>query len=227
MAELPVRVVAAIARHPRYHPDVIETTSDLIAALGGVETFLLIGEDARWTHVCAEVPGSFRPTGWVERRTLPAGDWRIGEAEGQRAEQLVERADGRPPWLASIDELPVGENEAEPGGESFGLTTLIARRAGLRRLGVNLDVVPPGRRSTRYHWHRSEEEGFLVLSGTGWLLVGDERFRVGPGDFFAKPEGPKRAHQFENDGDADLRLLSIGERREDDEIVEAEPPGQA
>ena len=44
-----------------------------------------------------------------------------------RAEQLVERADGRPPWLVSIDELPIGENEAEPGGESFGLTTLIAR----------------------------------------------------------------------------------------------------
>ena len=224
MAELPVRVVAAITRHPRHHADVIEATSDLIGALGGIETFQLIGDDGQWTQVCAEVDASFVPRGWIERRTLPAGEWRIGEAEGQRAEQLVARADGRPSWLVSLDELPVGENEAEAGGESFGLTTLIARRAGMRRLGVNLDVIPPGRRSARYHWHRREEECFLVLSGTGWLVAGKDRFRVGPGDFFGKPEGPKRAHQFENDGEVELRLLSIGERRDDDEIVESEPP---
>ena len=135
----------------------------------------------------------FAPSGWVERRVLPAGDWRVGKADGMRAEQLVERADGRPSWLVSVDELPIGENEAEPGGESFGLTTLIGRSAGLRRIGVNLDVVHPGQRSARYHWHRSEEEGFLVLGGTGWLYAGDERFRVGPGDFFAKTEGPEAA----------------------------------
>ena len=90
--------------------------------------------------------------------------------------------------------------------------------AGLRRIGVNLDVVHPGQRSAKYHWHRHEEEGFLVLAGTGWLYAGDERFRVGPGDFFAKPDGPKLAHQFVNDGEADLRILSIGEHREDDAV---------
>ena len=120
---------------------------------------------------------------------LPAGDWRVGKADGMRAEQLVERADGRPSWLVSIDELPIGENEAEPGGESFGLTTLIARVAGLRRIGVNLDVVHPGQRSCEYHWHRSEEEGFLVLAGTGWLYAGDERFRVGPGRLLRQVRG--------------------------------------
>ena len=39
-----------------------------------------------------------------------------------------------------------------------------------------------------------------MLAGTGWLYAGDERFRVGPGDFFAKGEGPKLVHQFVNDG---------------------------
>ena len=82
----------------------------------------------------------------------------------------------------------------------------------------------PGQRSAEYHWHRTEEEGFLVLAGTGWLYAGDERFRVGPGDFFAKSEGPKLAHQFVNDGEADLRILSIGEHREDDAIEYPTPP---
>jgi uncharacterized cupin superfamily protein len=63
-----------------------------------------------------------------------------------------------------------------------------------------------------------------VLAGTGWLYAGDERFRVGAGDFFAKGEGPKLAHQFVNDGEADLRILSIGEHREDDAIEYPTPP---
>jgi uncharacterized cupin superfamily protein len=220
----PVRTVAAVSRHPRRFPDPITAVGELIRVLGDVDPFLTIDREGRWIDACTDVPEDFAPTGWIERRVLAAGDWRVGKADGMRAEQLVEREDGRPSWLVSIDELPIGENEAEPGGESFGLTTLIARSAGLRRIGVNLDVVHPGQRSARFHWHRSEEEGFLVLAGTGWLYAGDERFRVGAGDFFAKPEGPKLAHQFVNDGDSELRILSIGEHREDDAVEYPTPP---
>lgn len=224
VAQRNVRTVAAVSRHPRRFPDPITAVGELIRVLGDVDPFLTIDREGRWIDACADVEPDFAPRGWIERRVLPAGDWRVGKADGMRAEQLVERADGRPAWLVSIDELPIGENEAEPGGESFGLTTLIARAAGLRRIGVNLDVVHPGQRSARYHWHRAEEEGFLVLAGTGWLYAGDERFRVGPGDFFAKSEGPKLVHQFVNDGEADLRILSIGEHRDDDAIEYPTPP---
>ena len=44
------------------------------------------------------------------------------------------------------------------------------------------------------------------------------------GDFFAKPEGPRYAHQFVNDGESDLRILSVGERRPDDVVEYAEAP---
>ncbi len=63
-----------------------------------------------------------------------------------------------------------------------------------------------------------------MLSGTGWLYAGDERYRVGPGDFFAKAEGPKLAHQFVNDGEGDLRILSIGEHRDDDAVEHPTAP---
>jgi uncharacterized cupin superfamily protein len=191
------RVVAFVERHPRYFPDAIGAVGELIRVLGDVDPFLIVGRDGHWEQACAAVDASFRPTRWIERRVLPAGEWRVGQAEGMRAEQLVSR---------------------EPGGEAFGFTTLVGRTAGMRRLGVNLDVVRPGERSCRFHWHREEEEGFLVLGGAGWLDVGDQRFRVGPGDFFAKIEGPQRPHQFVNDGEVDLRILSIGERRPDDRV---------
>src|SRR4051812_41476930 len=212
------RVVAFVERHPRYFPDAIGAVGELIRVLGDVDPFLLVGRDGRWEQACAVVDASFRPTRWIERRVLPAGEWRVGQAEGLRAEQLVSREDGRPAWLLSTEEAPTGENEDEPGGETFGFTTLIGRTAGMRRIGINLDVVRPGERSCRFHWHREEEEGFLVLGGAGWLDVGDQRFRIGPGDFFAKIEGPQRPHQFVNDGQVDLRILSIGERRADDRV---------
>ena len=94
----------------------------------------------------------------------------------------------------------------------------------MRRIGVNLDVVRPGQRSVRFHWHREEEEGFLILGGSGWLDLGGERYRVVAGDFFAKPEGPRHAHQFVNDGESDLRILSIGERRPDDVVEHPQAP---
>ncbi len=168
----PVRTVAAVSRHPRRFPDPITAVGELIRVLGDVDAFLTIDREGRWIDACTDVADDFAPSGWIERRMLPEGEWRVGKADGMRAEQLVERSDGRPAWLVSIDELPIGENEAEPGGESFGLTTLIGRSAGLRRIGVNLDVVRPGQRSAEFHWHRSEEEGFLVLAGTGLAVRG-------------------------------------------------------
>jgi uncharacterized cupin superfamily protein len=218
------RIVAFVERHPRYFPDPIAAVGELIRVLGDVDPFLLIGRQGRWEEACAVVGPDFRPTRWIARRVLPAGDWRVGQSEGLRAEQLISRDDQRPPWLISTEEAPTGENEVEPGGETLGFTTLIGRTAGMRRVGVNLDVVRPGERSVRFHWHREEEEGFLILGGTGWLYVGDQRYRVGPGDFFAKIEGPQRPHQFVNDGEHDLRILSIGERRADDRVEHAAAP---
>ena len=73
-----------------------------------------------------------------------------------------------------------------------------------------------------------EEECFLVLGGTGLLQVGTDTYPIGPGDFFAKAEGPERAHQFINNGEADLRILTIGEHRGDQVEYPPAPwePGQ-
>jgi uncharacterized cupin superfamily protein len=161
------------------------------------------------------VPADQPAARWVETRTLPAGEWAVSEIAGRSAERLITRDDHRPSWLVRAEEAPTGENEYEPGGETFGLSTRLGEHSGLRRIGVNVDLVRPGERSTKFHWHHEEEECFLVLSGSGILMVGDERYRVGPGDFFAKREGPERPHQFVNDGEHDLRILTIGEHRGD------------
>ncbi len=215
MAERSARHIAFIERHPRWWPDVEAAAEELLRATEADNSFLLVDGEGEWEAVCVEVPTTVTASRWIETKTLPAGEWAVSTIDGRPAERLRERSDRRPQWLTRAEDAPTGEGEYEPGGETFGLSSRLGEHAGLRRIGVNVDLVRPGERSTKFHWHHEEEECFLVLSGTGVLMVGEEVYRVGPGDFFAKREGPERPHQFLNDGDQDLRILTIGEHRGD------------
>ena len=205
-----------VERHPRYWPDAAAAVGELRRVLGDdVEVFLLVDVEGAWEAACGIVGSDFRAARWLQARRLPAGDYAVSQVDGFTAERLLRRDDGRPAFLVRADEAPTGEGEYEPGGETFGLSTRLGEQAGLRRIGVNVDVIRPGERSTKYHWHHEEEECFLVLSGTGLLQVAGKTYRVGPGDFFAKREGPEHPHQFINDGDKELRVLTVGEHRGD------------
>ena len=175
---------------------------------GEPEIFLLVDREGAWEAACAVVDPSFRPPAGCRCAACRPASTASRELQGFPAERLLRRADGRPGFLVSLTEAPSGEGEYEPGGETFGISTRVGDHAGLRRIGVNLDVIRPGERSTKFHWHHEEEECFLVLGGTGLLQVGSDTYPIGPGDFFAKSEGPERAHQFINNGEADLRILT-------------------
>lgn len=229
MAERTARTIALVEHHARYWPDAAAAAAEVTRVVGGEpEIFLLVDREGAWEAVCAVVDPSFRPSRWVQVRGLPAGEYGLSQLHGFTAERLLRRADARPGFLVSLTEAPSGEGEYEPGGETFGISTRVGDHAGLRRIGVNLDVIRPGERSTKFHWHHEEEECFLVLGGTGLLQVGSDTYPIGPGDFFAKSEGFERAHQFINNGEADLRILTIGEHRSDQVEYPPAPwePGQ-
>lgn len=95
--------------------------------------------------------------------------------------------------------------------DALGLTTqMLGGAAGSRRLYVNMDTVPPGSYSTKYHSHTSQEEFFLVLAGTGTLRLDGKTGPVSKGDFFAKPAGQGIAHAFYNSGTEPLVILDVG-----------------
>jgi uncharacterized cupin superfamily protein len=95
-----------------------------------------------------------------------------------------------------------------PASELRGTT--LSRLVGLQRCGVNVIRVPPGKESFVHHVHLVDEEWMYVISGTGELRIGDERFAVGPGDFAGFP--PRTlAHHLRNTGAEELVYLSGGE----------------
>lgn len=101
--------------------------------------------------------------------------------------------------------------------DEIGLVTKsLGDAAGSERLNVNIDSVPPGALSTKYHSHSQQEEFFLVLEGEGTLMLNGENIPVSKGDFIAKPAGKNIAHTFYNSGSGALVLLDVGTSEKED-----------
>jgi uncharacterized cupin superfamily protein len=90
----------------------------------------------------------------------------------------------------------------------------LARDTAAQKLGLSVDIVPPGKRACPYHFHYVEEEMFIVLEGSGTLRVAGEMLPIAAGDCVFIPPGPSFPHQIINTSDAPLKYLSVSTRAE-------------
>ena len=95
-----------------------------------------------------------------------------------------------------------------PMSEIIG--TMMGRLAGLKRTGVSLARLPPGKESFAYHLHHREEEWVYVLAGTAVATIDGQEYTLGEGDFVAFPT-PSVAHLMANRTDQTLVYLMGGE----------------
>ena len=86
----------------------------------------------------------------------------------------------------------------------------LSRPAGLQRAHVNLLRVPPGKEAFMLHRHSVQEEWSYIVEGEGTAQIGEEKIKVGAGDFIAFPLNGK-AHTIVNTGTRDLVYLTGGE----------------
>lgn len=82
---------------------------------------------------------------------------------------------------------------------------------GLNQIGVHMIYVEPGRDTTEYHIHHYEEECIYVVAGSATAIIGDDHYKIGPGDFVGLPRNTV-AHNIVNDGDETLVCLVMGQR---------------
>jgi uncharacterized cupin superfamily protein len=86
----------------------------------------------------------------------------------------------------------------------------IANLIGARKLGYNITIIPPGKSAYPFHSHRTNEEMFFVLHGSGEVRIGSETYAIRSGDFIAcPPGGAEAAHQMRNTGSEELRFLAV------------------
>jgi len=88
---------------------------------------------------------------------------------------------------------------------------------GLKNIGIHLISIAPGDKSTELHTHRYEEEAIYILSGRGTEVIGDQTYKISPGDFIGFPGGDA-AHETINDGTEPLLCLVIGQRLAQDVV---------
>ena len=86
-------------------------------------------------------------------------------------------------------------------------------------VGVLIEAPPPGMRGAPRHFHMAEEEHALILEGEVTLLLGEERYKMKPGDYVCFPMGQKAGHSFLNSGTGPCSYLMIGERNPNDVCV--------
>jgi uncharacterized cupin superfamily protein/nucleoside-diphosphate-sugar epimerase len=120
----------------------------------------------------------------------------------------------RPPFVKAVAELPNdGGGRYAGSDEVLSIGTDVGTPLGLTRLGVHVERVPPGRRTSWPHAHSHEEEMLYVLEGEPDLWVNGALHRLKPGDAVGFPAGTGVVHTLINNGRADVRVMVVGERR--------------
>jgi uncharacterized cupin superfamily protein len=118
----------------------------------------------------------------------------------------------RPPNIVNVDTLePLERDEATIGRRIRDL----GRAAGSHRTGLRYTEVLPGKLNAPPHCHSAEEEIFVVLEGSGELLLwereGVTEHPVRAGSVVARPAGTAVAHAFRS-GSEGMRMLLYGTR---------------
>jgi len=94
------------------------------------------------------------------------------------------------------------------GRTSWSLTKAL----GLKQFGVNRVELAPGSWSTQRHWHRSNDEAVVVVSGQLVLVTDDGEEVLGPGDCVGFKAGEANAHHLQNRSDQPAVFYDIGGR---------------
>ena len=94
---------------------------------------------------------------------------------------------------------------------------LMSDPGGLTQFGAFVEELPPGSASGHRHWHETEDEMILMLSGEVVLCEEDET-PLRAGDVAAWPAGHPVGHCLVNRSDAPARYLVIGTRNGRDTI---------
>ena len=85
----------------------------------------------------------------------------------------------------------------------------IAPVAGLTEMGASHVTLEPGAWSSQRHWHDTEDEMVIMLSGRAVLIEDDGEQEVGPGDVLAWANGVTNGHHLVNRSDEPCSFIAI------------------
>jgi uncharacterized cupin superfamily protein len=116
----------------------------------------------------------------------------------------------------------ISEATARVGGSSYPpphneklegrKTWMLTKQFGLMQFGVNRVELPPGGWSTQRHWHKTNDEAVIVISGELTLVTDDGEEILRAGDCVGFKAGDRNAHHMQNRGTEPAIYYDIGGR---------------
>lgn len=125
----------------------------------------------------------------------------------------------RPPFIVSSQDVPERAHVYPHSDEAMAPSRAIGRTAGLLRMGIHLQRLTPGTRTSWPHAEEDEEEFVFVVEGEVDCWVDGVVHRMVAGDLAAFPAGTGISHTFLNNGATDAVLLVGGEAGKSDSRI--------
>jgi uncharacterized cupin superfamily protein len=121
---------------------------------------------------------------------------------------LVKKAQFDPENAVQGASYPPPHDEPCRGRRTWPLTKLF----GLTQFGVNRVELSPGSWSTQRHWHRTNDEVVVVVSGELVLVTNDAEELLVAGDCVAFRMNNPDAHHLQNRSDKPAVFFDVGGR---------------
>ncbi len=119
--------------------------------------------------------------------------------------------------MPNLNEPLFDEEREHPGFRAR--RARLGRQAGSERLGLSLWQLAPGEAAYPYHYHHTEEELVLVLTGSPTLRTPDGWRELRDGELVAFLRGERGAHQLVNRTAQTVRFLSFSASGEPDIVI--------
>lgn len=110
--------------------------------------------------------------------------------------------------IAGSKFYPEPHNEKLEGRRSWPLN----KQFGLLQFGINRVELAPGTWSTQRHWHKTNDEAVVMISGELVVVTDDGEEVIRAGDCIAFRAGDENAHHLQNRSDAVAVYYDIGGR---------------
>ncbi len=118
----------------------------------------------------------------------------------------------RPDFVAHWRDILEKKSASYPGSkEQHGIDAKFGRRARFSRIGVHVELLKPGRRTSWPHAERDEEEFVYVVSGNIDAWNDGHISKMVEGDFIGWEAGTGITHVLINNSDEDAILIVGGE----------------
>lgn len=136
-----------------------------------------------------------------------------GPHDGRVGSHANKRKKSRPDFVAHWQAiLGKDENNTYPeSSERHGIDATFGKRARFSRIGVHVELLPAGRRTSWPHAERDEEEFGFVVSGRIDCWTDGHIVPMLEGDFVGWASGTGTTHALINNSDKDVILVIGGE----------------